>query len=117
MKSILRFVCAVCFPVGFACPSMRSQDAIGLFHKMQEALGGADRIASIKDFEQTLRAERWNADGASNGTVHKGVSWTRPDNLRLDQVGRGTVMCSISAGPRDGRFCRTGKWQIYLAES
>ena len=31
-------------------PAASTPDGLALFHKMQAALGGADRIASIRDF-------------------------------------------------------------------
>lgn len=48
--------------LGFAllfCPSAFPQDALQLFHKMQEALGGADKIVAIHDFENIVRADAW----------------------------------------------------------
>jgi len=38
----------------FLCSSVFSQDGLPLFRKMQDALGGADRIAAIRDFEQEV---------------------------------------------------------------
>lgn len=34
-----------------------TQDGLKLLHKMQTALGGAERIAAIHDYEETVRAE------------------------------------------------------------
>src|SRR5689334_24842354 len=56
---------------------------------MQEALGGADRIAAIRDLEQQVRAESWNGNtGQSIGEVRKRTRWIRPNLLRVDQIGR-----------------------------
>jgi hypothetical protein len=63
------------------------QNALQLFHKMQSALGGADKIASIRDFEESVQAQAWHNDGRSMGEVHKRTRWLRPNILRLDQVG------------------------------
>ena len=38
----------------FLCSSVFSQGGLPLFRKMQDALGGADRIAAIRDFEQEV---------------------------------------------------------------
>lgn len=85
---------------GFACPPVVSQEAVSqeqeeglrLFHKMQDALGGAKQIADIRDFEQTVRAESWNGNtGVSLGEVRKRTRWVRPNHLRLDQVGVGAT--------------------------
>ena len=65
------------------------QDALQLFHKMQRALGGAEKIASVRDFEQTVRADAWDYSGNPMGVVHKRVRFVRPSYLRVDQVGRG----------------------------
>lgn len=64
-----------------------SQDALQLFHQMQTALGGADKIASIRDFEEGVRAQAWHNDGRSMGEVRKRTRWIRPNILRVDQVG------------------------------
>src|SRR5690349_20879512 len=59
---------------------------------MQDALGGAGKIAAIHDLEQRVRAESW--DGSSGrliGVVHKRTRWVRPNYLRVDQVGPGST--------------------------
>jgi len=76
----------------FLCSSVFSQDGLPLFRKMQDALGGADRIAAIRDFEQEVRAESWNGNtGQSIGEVRKRTRWIRPTYLRVDQVGPGST--------------------------
>jgi len=72
----------------FSCPSAFPQDAMQLFRKMQVALGGADKIASIQDFEEIVRANAWHDDGRPMGVVRKRVRFIRPNYLRIDQVGR-----------------------------
>lgn len=64
-----------------------SEDALELLHKMQQALGGADKIAGIRDFEQSVHAETWDNNEKRIGTVRKRTRWMRPSTLRLDQVG------------------------------
>lgn len=71
---------------------------------MQTALGGADKIASIRDFEETVRARAWHNDGRPMGEVHKRTRWIRPDILRLDQVGAEDTYVLY--------FGRTSGWQI-----
>lgn len=59
---------------------------------MQEALGGAKKIAAIRDFEQSVRAESWNGNtGQPIGEVRKRTRWIRPGYLRVDQVGLGST--------------------------
>jgi hypothetical protein len=68
------------------------QDGLPLFRKMQAALGGAARIAAIRDYEQVVRAESFNGNtGQSIGEVRKRTRWIRPNYLRIDQVGPGST--------------------------
>lgn len=64
-----------------------SQNGLELFHKMQTALGGAEKIASIRDFDECVRADTWDNEGKPHGIVHKRVRFVRPSYLRIDQVG------------------------------
>jgi hypothetical protein len=64
-----------------------AQDGLQLLHKMQTALGGSERIASIRDYEESVQAETWNNEGKQNGEVRKRTRWIAPSYLRLDQVG------------------------------
>ena len=68
---------------------VQAQDALQLFHKMQTALGGAEKMASIRDFEECVVAETWDNEGKAHGLVRKRVRFIRPNYLRLDQVGPG----------------------------
>jgi outer membrane lipoprotein-sorting protein len=86
------------FPIAFLlltltfCSSVFSEDAAALFHRMQEALGGADKIAAIGDFEQQVRAQSWNGrTGDLIGDVRKRTRWIRPNQLRVDQIGPGST--------------------------
>jgi len=80
------------FFVGIAilllCTPSRGQDSLQLFHRMQNALGGADKVAAIHDFEDVVRADAWHDDGRPMGVVRKRVRFIRPAYLRIDQVGR-----------------------------
>ena len=67
--------------------STSAQDPAELFHKMQNALGGAEAIAAIRDYEELVRAVTWNNEGKLNGEVRKRTRWIRPNYLRLDQMG------------------------------
>lgn len=69
-------------------PQASSQEGLKLLHKMQTALGGAEKIAAIYDYEETVRAKIWNSSGAPMGEVRKRTRWMRsPNLLRLDQIG------------------------------
>jgi len=86
------------------------QDGLGLFHKMQTAIGGADRIASIRDFEECVHADSWDDDGKPHGTVFKRVRFVRPRHLRIDQVGPGDSYVLYSTVLRAGKFCPGSPW-------
>ena len=76
----------------FVCSPALSQDGLPLFRRMQHALGGADRIAAIRDAEELVLAESWNGNtGQSIGAVRKRTRWIRPNHLRIDQLGPGST--------------------------
>jgi hypothetical protein len=63
-------------------------DGQQLLRKMQAALGGAEKIAAIRDYEEIVQAKTWNPDGSPLGEVRKRTRWLRsPNAVRLDQIG------------------------------
>lgn len=99
-----------------------TQEGLLLLHKMQDAVGGAKKIAAIVDYDETIRAEAWDESGAPLGEVRKRTRWMRnPSTLRLDQIGpRGTYVLYLDGGSGSGweilpdlespdRFKTTGK--------
>jgi hypothetical protein len=96
--SITLVLAAVCAPA-------LAQDGVALLHKMQQALGGADKIAAVRDFDETVSAQTFSAQGAPTGaTVRKRIRWIRPNILRLDQMGPGDTYVLYFDG--------TGGWEI-----
>jgi hypothetical protein len=87
-----------------ASPRQSEPDGLRLLHQLQNALGGARQIAAIRDFEETIRAEAWDANGGSLGEVRKRTRWMRsPNVLRLDQRGpRGTYVLYFEGGSNSG---------------
>ncbi len=85
-------------------PPQSTRDGHRLLHELQEALGGAKHIAAVRDFEETIRAEAWDASGSSLGEVRKRTRWMRnPNVLRLDQIGpRGTYVLYFDGGTGSG---------------
>jgi hypothetical protein len=81
-----------------------AQDGMQLFHKMQNALGGRNKIGAIKDLQECVRADAWDDQGKFYGEVYKRTRWIRPNVLRLDQVGPGNSYVTYFDGS-------TG-WQI-----
>jgi hypothetical protein len=86
-------------------PSQSSTpEGLQLLHRMQDALGGADRIAAIRDYEETVEARTWNPDGSPLGQVRKRTRWMRnPNVVRLDQIGpRDTYVLFYDGGAGSG---------------
>lgn len=85
-------------------PERPEQDGVQLLHQLQDALGGAKRIAAIRDFEETIRAAAWDSSGGSLGEVRKRTRWMRsPNVVRLDQRGpRGTYVLYFEGGSGSG---------------
>src|SRR5215831_15720802 len=71
-----------------ALPKTSTREGLQLLHKMQTALGGAEKIAAIHDYEETVQAKTWNGNGTFTAEVRKRTRWMRsPNILRLDQIG------------------------------
>ena len=84
--------------------SPSSAEGLLLLHKVQDALGGAKRLAAVRDFEETILAQAWDASGTSLGDVRKRTRWMKSPNLvRLDQRGpRGTYVLYFEGGSNSG---------------
>jgi hypothetical protein len=99
-------VCASTTPLGPSRTQQPSstQDGLTLLHTMQDALGGADRIAAVHDYEEMIRAEAWDAAGGALGEVRKRTRWMRtPNVVRLDQRGaRGTYVLYFNGDAGSG---------------
>ena len=88
MKPSVFLVFVVALPAVIGQPRLSSPEGLALLHKMQAALGGADKLAGVNDFEQTVKAQTWNNAGRPTGEVWKRLRWMRnPSILRLDQYG------------------------------
>ncbi len=85
-------------------PQTSSREGLQLLHKMQAALGGAEKIAAIYDYEETVRGEALDSNGTRLGDVRKRTRWMRrPNLLRLDQIGpRGTYILYFDASSGSG---------------
>jgi hypothetical protein len=76
-------VLSITLALAAVCAPSLAQDGVALLHKMQQALGGADKIAAVRDFDETVSAQTFNAQGAPTGaTVRKRMRWIRPNILR-----------------------------------
>jgi hypothetical protein len=87
-----------------AAEQQSTPDGLRLLHEMQDGLGGANSLAAVRDYEETLRAEAWDAAGTALGEVRKRTRWIRtPGLLRLDQIGpRGTYVLYFDGAARSG---------------
>jgi len=75
--------------------SQRStREGLALLRSLQDALGGTATVAAVRDVEEIIVADAWDAAGTPLGKVRKRTRWMRaPGLLRLDQIGpRGTYV-------------------------
>lgn len=75
-----------------------------LFHKMQRALGGEERIAGIRDFEESVTAETFASSGRALGSVQKRTRWIAPITCESTKSAQETLTCCISTVPPAGSF-------------
>ena len=87
-----------------ASRSASEPDGLRLLQRLQNALGGAKRIAAVRDLEETIRAQAWDGRGALLGDVRKRTRWMRtPNAVRLDQRGpRGTYVLYLDGASGSG---------------
>lgn len=87
-----------------ASRSPSEADGLRLLQRLQNALGGAQRIAAVRDFEERIRAQAWDGSGALLGDVRKRTRWMRtPNAVRLDQRGpRGTYVLYFDGASGSG---------------
>jgi hypothetical protein len=72
-----------------SCSHSNNRDGRQLYRQMLNAMGGADRIRAVHDFEEIEEAQTWFEDGKARGVVRKHMRFIRPSFLRIDQVGAG----------------------------
>jgi len=103
VASVLRAFASGNLPPQASPPGFES-NGLRLLHRMQDALGGASRIAAVRDFEETIRAQAWDSAGTPLGEVRKRTRWVRtPNVLRIDQRGpRGTYVLYFDGGSGAG---------------
>lgn len=88
LVAVLVGVCAQGKALTQAPPRTSTAEGLQLLRKMQTAIGGAEKIAAIQDYEETVQAKTWNSDGSPLGDVRKRTRWMRsPNVVRLDQIG------------------------------
>src|SRR5438270_12219980 len=68
-------------------PALTVAGQQGLTHLrgMQTALGGADRLAAIRDVDWTIIAKTWDASGSPAPDGTRRIRWLRPNVFRKDQ--------------------------------
>ncbi len=98
-------------------PAFGQDAGLVLLHKMQQALGGADKIAAIRDLDWTVRAATFDHGGKVIGQVTKRTCWIRPNYLRLDQLGPGDTYVLYFDGTRGWEILPGSKRVVDLAGS
>src|SRR5215831_14787091 len=68
-----------------AVPAGKEQSGLGLLRRMQEAMGGADRLAAVHDVDWTVLAKTWDASGSPAPETVRRIRWIRPNVFRKDQ--------------------------------
>jgi hypothetical protein len=92
----------------FAALVAAGQSGVQLFHKMQTAWGGAEKIASIRDFEQIEHADTWDRNGRSRGVVRKRVRLSGQTIFILTTSVPVIPTFSTLMARLVGRYCLTG---------
>jgi hypothetical protein len=92
---VVAAVLAACASASLSSQTSRSTlGGLLLLQKLQDALGGATRLASVGDYQEVIRAQAWDSAGNALGEVRKRTRWIKtPNVIRLDQRGpRGTYV-------------------------
>jgi hypothetical protein len=97
-----------------ACAAAFGQDGQALLQEMQRALGGADKIAQIRDFEQLVRAETWDRKSNPIGLVRKRTRWIKPTTCVSTRWGPGDT-CALYFDGASGWEILPGKRLAALA--
>ena len=103
---LLAFLCLLVSgkPASQISPQGSTREGLQVLRKMQTALGGADKLAAIRDMDWTVRADTFDHDDKPIGQVTKRTRWMRsPNLLRLDQIGpRDTYVLYFDGGSGAG---------------
>ena len=100
------------------CFGASGQDAgLDLFHKMQQALGGADKIGGNRDFDELAQADTSTNTGKPIGHVMKRTRWIRPNYLRVDQIGPGDTYVLYFNGTSGWEILPDGTMPDLVGES
>lgn len=84
--------------------STGDRDALPLLRKMQTALGGSDRLASVRHLDWTVIAKTWNASGVAAPDTTRRIRWIRPNIFRKDQRAGKLFIIEFFDG--------TGGWEV-----
>jgi hypothetical protein len=63
-----------------------AQDALQLLHRMQDALGGADKLADIRDYDWKITAKIYGPGGQEGGEGVRRIRMIFPNHFRCDQT-------------------------------
>ncbi len=65
--------------------STMHEQGMALLRRMQAALGGAEKLAAVRDVDWTITGKTWNRSGAPGPDVTRRIRWIQPNMFRKDQ--------------------------------
>jgi hypothetical protein len=92
------------FGAALSAQTPPAQDPLQLLHRMQEALGGAEKLAAIRDYQWSIVGKSFGPGGQDLGEGTRTIRLVRPNHFRFDQV--------IPMGEVKMYFDGTQGWEI-----
>lgn len=87
MRTLLKLqLLAFIFVTTLPAQTAPSQDALQLLRRMQEALGGADKLAAIRDYDWKITAKIYGPGGQYGGEGVRRIRLVLPNHFRCDQT-------------------------------
>jgi hypothetical protein len=87
MRTLLKVnLLAIMFTVAVAAQKTPARDGVQLLRRMQEALGGADKLAAIRDYDWKIVAKIYGPGGQEGGEGVRRIRMVFPNHFRCDQT-------------------------------
>lgn len=86
MRTILKCsLVTLILAAALAAQTPPAQDAVALLHRMQDALGGAEKLAAIHDYDWKIVAKIYGPGGQEGGEGVRRIRLVFPNHFRCDQ--------------------------------